>query len=62
MVFMKYYAALCGNYLPTFRDNVSVPFSRAKIPSGKELGLFTIEDGTNTLSGNVGKQLPHDTA
>jgi hypothetical protein len=27
------YTASCGNYLPTFRDNVSVPSSRVKIPS-----------------------------
>jgi hypothetical protein len=26
------------------------------------LGLLTREDGTNTLSENVGKQLPHDAA
>jgi hypothetical protein len=26
------------------------------------LGLLTREDGTDTLSRNVGKQLPHDTA
>jgi hypothetical protein len=26
------------------------------------LGLLTCEDGTDTLSRNVGKQLPHDAA
>jgi hypothetical protein len=26
------YTASCGNYLPTFRDNVSVPSSLVKIP------------------------------
>jgi hypothetical protein len=26
------------------------------------LGLLTREDGTDTLSRNVGKQLPHDAA
>jgi hypothetical protein len=30
---LGYYTALCGNCLPTFRDNVSVPSSRVKIPS-----------------------------
>jgi hypothetical protein len=30
------YTASCGNYLPTFRDNVSVPSSRVKIPRRKE--------------------------
>ena len=33
---LGYYAASCGNCLPTFRDKVSVPSSRAKIPSRKE--------------------------
>jgi hypothetical protein len=33
------YTASCGNYLPTFRDNVSVPSSRVKI------GILTREDG-----------------
>jgi hypothetical protein len=33
---LGYYTASCGNYLPTFRDNVSVPSSRVKIPSRKE--------------------------
>jgi hypothetical protein len=29
------YTASCGNYLPTFRDNVSVPSPRVKIPRRK---------------------------
>jgi hypothetical protein len=28
---LSYYTASCGNYLPTFRDNISVPSSRVKI-------------------------------
>jgi hypothetical protein len=48
-----YYAASIGNILPTFRDNVSVFFF---------LELLTVGDGTDTLSRNVGKQLPHDAA
>jgi hypothetical protein len=51
----------CGNCLPTFRDNVSIPSSRVKSLS-RLLGLLTREDGTDTLSPNVGKQLPHDAA
>jgi hypothetical protein len=31
-----YYAASCGNCLPTFRDNLSVPSSRVKSPRRKE--------------------------
>jgi hypothetical protein len=30
------YTASCGNYLPKFRDNVSVPSSRVEIPRRKE--------------------------
>jgi hypothetical protein len=33
---LRNYTASCGNYLPTFRDNVSVPSSRVKIPRGKK--------------------------
>jgi hypothetical protein len=33
---LGYYAASCGNCLPTFRDNVSVPSSRVKSPSRNE--------------------------
>jgi hypothetical protein len=29
---LGYYAASCGNCLPTFRDNLSVPSSRVKSP------------------------------
>jgi hypothetical protein len=50
--FLGYYAASSGTFLPTFRDNVSVPSSR----------LFILGDGTDTLSRNVGKQLPDDAA
>jgi hypothetical protein len=51
---LGYYAASCGICLPTFRDNVQVPSSR--------VDFLTLEDGTYTLSRNVGKQLPHDAA
>jgi len=30
---LRYYAALTGNSLPTFRDNLSIPFSRYKNPN-----------------------------
>jgi hypothetical protein len=33
---LGYYAASCDNCLPTFRDNVSVPYSRVKSPIRKE--------------------------
>jgi len=42
------YVASGGNSLPTFRDNLSVPFS----------GSLTPEDGTDRFSGNVSKELP----
>ena len=47
-VLVGYYAASSGNPLPTFRGNVSVPSPRAK---------KTLEDGTDTLSRNVGIEL-----
>jgi hypothetical protein len=53
---LRYYAASCGNCLSTFRDNVSISSSRVNSL------LLTFEDGTDTLSRNVGKQLPHDAA
>ena len=42
---LGYYAASDGNFLPTFRDNLSVSFS-------------VFDDGTDWLSRNVGKKLP----
>jgi hypothetical protein len=45
------YTASCGNDVPTFRDNVSVPSSRLSFL----LGNLTREDGTDTLSRNVGE-------
>jgi hypothetical protein len=35
-VLLGYYAASCGNCLPTFRDNVSLTSSRVQSPSRKE--------------------------
>jgi hypothetical protein len=35
----------CGSYLPTFRDNVFVPSSRVKSPSGVVWQLFTDVSG-----------------
>jgi hypothetical protein len=43
---LGYYTASCGNYLPTFRDNVSVPSSRVKIPSRKK--AYNIENGKHS--------------
>jgi hypothetical protein len=55
--------ALCGICLPMFRDNVSVPSLRVKKSHWNQEVLFdflTLEDGCNTVSQNVGKQLPPD--
>jgi len=46
------YAASSGNSLPTFRDNLSVPYIFFLF------GLLTLEDGTDRLFRNVGKELP----
>jgi len=43
---MGYYRARSGNFLPTVRDNLPVESSRV------------LEDGTDKLSRNVGKELP----
>jgi hypothetical protein len=50
---LGYYAASCGNCLPTFRDNVSVPSSRAKSPSRKDRKPATY----NVDSGKYGSVL-----
>jgi len=48
------YTASRGNFLPTFRDSLSVP------SSGFEnfFGFSNPESGTDRLSRNVGKKLP----
>jgi hypothetical protein len=33
---LGYYAALSGNYVPTFRDNLSVPFQGSRSPKRKK--------------------------
>ena len=62
---LGYYAAYGGNSLPTFRDNLSVSSSRVK--KSKDffaledetdfLDFLTLEERTDRLSRNVGKQL-----
>jgi hypothetical protein len=47
---LGYYSAYSGNSVPTFRDNLSVPFSRVKESKA-------LEDGTGTLTRNVGTEL-----
>jgi hypothetical protein len=54
---LGHYAALRDSPLPKFRDNVSVPSSRVKNSK-----FLTLEDGTDTLSRNVGKGLPVNAA
>ena len=48
---LGYYEAYGGNSLLTFRDNLTVPYRRVKKSK-------TLEDGTERLSRNVGKNLP----
>ena len=54
---LSYYAASCGNFLPTFRDNLYVPSSGFKNPLDR-FGFSSPEGGTDKLSRNVGKKLP----
>jgi len=46
------YLASSGKFLPTFRDHLSVPSSKAN------KRLKTLEDGADSKSRNVGKKLP----
>jgi len=58
---LAYYTACNGNSVPTFRDNLSIPSSRIKNPKFLDhliLEFSTLEDGTNMLSRNVGKEFP----
>jgi hypothetical protein len=52
---LGYYAASSGNFLPTFRDNLSVPAVGFKNRKERFLNLTA---GTDMLSRNVGKKLP----
>jgi hypothetical protein len=54
---LGYYATLSASSVPTFRDNLSGPSSRIM-----KLDFLTLEDGTDTLSRNVGTQLPLNAA
>ena len=47
------YAVSSGNFLATFRDHLTVLYSRAK-----KFGLFALEDGAGRLPRKVGKDLP----
>jgi hypothetical protein len=51
-VLLCYYAVGGGNYVPTIRDNQSVP------SAGVKKRKKTLEDGNGRLSRNVGKELP----
>ena len=50
---LDYYAAISGNSLLTFRDNLSVPSSGLKNANG----FLNPGDGTDSLSRNIGKKL-----
>jgi hypothetical protein len=54
------YATYSGNWLSTFRDNLSAPCSRVENPVG--CGFLILEDGTYRLCRNVVEQLPLYTA
>jgi len=46
---LGYSAASSGNFLPTFRDNLSVPSSGVK---NQFIGVLTLEDGAGRFSRN----------
>jgi hypothetical protein len=41
---LRYYVALCGNCLPTFRDNVSVPSSRVQSPRRAQISYCRLRN------------------
>ena len=53
---LGYYTAYGCNSLPTFRDNLSVPSSRSR-NQRDYLNFLTLQDASNRLSQNVGKEL-----
>jgi hypothetical protein len=61
---LGYYTALSGSSVPTFRDNLSVPYSRVKKSKKKAFfwDFLTLEDGRDKLSRNVGTELPLNAA
>jgi len=54
---MASYAPLFGNSVPVFRDTLSIPFSRVRLPK-RNLNYLTSINGTDRLSLNVGTDLP----
>jgi len=50
------YAPWIGNSVPAFRDNLSSPSSRVRLPK-KNLDYLTSVDGTDRLSLNIGTDL-----
>jgi hypothetical protein len=55
---LGYYAALSGNPLRTFRDDIGPIFKGQDVQEEKNLDFLTLKDGTDTLSRIVGKGLP----
>jgi hypothetical protein len=51
---LGYHTASGGNCSPTFWDKILVPSSRVPVKG------LTLEDGINTSSQNISKQLPDD--
>jgi hypothetical protein len=51
---LGYYEASCGNCLPTFRDNVSIPSSRVKSSSRKERkrATYNVDSGKYVRGSN----------
>ena len=55
---LGFYAVWIGSFVPTFRDKLSVPFSRIKQSLQGTSSPFTPEDATGSLSRNVVNKLP----
>jgi hypothetical protein len=57
LLFRGYYTAYIGHYLPTFRHNPSAPIFKGK-EIQEDLNFITVEDGTDRLYRNIGKESP----
>jgi len=63
---LVFYAASKITLVPKFRENISVPSSRVSSPNlgllDQALDYLTLEDWTDRLCRNVGKEVPFDVA
>ena len=59
---LGYYAASSGSSVPTFRHNLSAPIFKDQEVQEENVDFLTLEDETDRLCRNVGRELPLDAA